>query len=545
MIAVAIYKNLRGKARIETVKRSVLKIGRDKGNDLVLDKSAVSKNHAELYKRSNSFYIADLNSKDGTYVNERKIPVLKSIPVQPEDIIHIGEYFLKVRESVDEVEVQKGVISELTPEEELAYYRDPRVIELKTMVHNRLLDLIDLRRLDVKKIKDVELRQQCDEIVRGILAETEAEVLWEVDKEILIKDILDEALGLGPLEDLLSDATVTEIMVNRKDQIYVEKDGKVSLSPKVFNSDMSLLGIISRIVSPIGRRIDESSPMVDARLKDGSRVNAVIPPMALNGPCITIRKFSKDPFGVQNLIGFNTINQAMADFLKICVENRKNVVISGGTGSGKTTTLNILSSFIPDDERIVTIEDAAELQLSQEHVVRLESRPPNIEGKGEITIRHLVKNSLRMRPDRIIVGECRGGESLDMLQAMNTGHDGSLTTAHANSPQDLLSRLETMVMMSGEDLPSRAIREQISSAVDIVVQQSRLTCGSRKITHVSEVTGIEDDMIVLQDIFYFKQEGFDESGKTKGQFIATGWIPDFFHDLINRGIDVDMGVFHN
>ncbi len=545
MIAIAIYKNLRGKARIETVSRSVFKIGKDRENDLVLDQSGVSKNHAEVYKRSNSFYIADLNSKYGTFVNERKIPVLKSVPVQPEDIIHIGDYFLKVRESVDEVEVQKGVTGELTPEEELAYYRDPRVIELKGLLHNRLLDIIDLRRLDVKKIKDVELRMQCDEIVRGILIETESEVLWEVDKEILIKDILDEALGLGALEDLLADPSVTEVMVNRKDQIYVEKDGKVSLSAKVFSTDMALLGIISRIVSPIGRRIDESSPMVDARLKDGSRVNAVIPPMALNGPCITIRKFSKDPFVVQNLVDFKTLNQAIADFLKICVKNRKNVVISGGTGSGKTTTLNILSSFIPDDERIVSIEDAAELQLSQDHVVRLESRPPNIEGKGEITIRHLVKNSLRMRPDRIIVGECRGGETLDMLQAMNTGHDGSLTTAHANSPRDLLSRLETMVMMSGEDLPSRAIREQIASAIDIVVQQTRLTCGSRKITYVSEVIGIEDDKIIMQDIFYFKQEGFDASGKTKGKFIATGWIPEFFHDLLNRGIDVDMGVFHN
>ena len=545
MIAIAIYRNLKGKAKIESVPGSVLKIGRASENDVILDRTGVSRDHAEIYKRSNSFYIADLKSKHGTFINERKIPVLKSVPVQLDDIIGIGEYFLKIKEEIVDEDKQKRKISKLTPEEELEYYRDPRVIELKTIVHNQLLDIIDLRRLDVKKINDIELRRQCDEMVREILGETEADVLWEIDQEILIKDILDEALALGPLEDLMEDEAVTEIMVNRKDQIYVEKSGKIILSPKIFNSDMSLLGIISRIVSPIGRRIDESSPMVDARLKDGSRVNAVIPPMALNGPCITIRKFSKDPFTVDNLVGFNTISRSIAKFLKVCVENRKNVVISGGTGSGKTTTLNILSSFIPEDERIVTIEDAAELQLSQDHVVRLESRPPNIEGKGEIKIRHLVKNALRMRPDRIVVGECRGGETLDMLQAMNTGHDGSLTTAHANSPIDMLSRLETMVMMSGEDLPSRAIREQIAAAVDIVVQQTRLTCGSRKITYVSEVTGIEDDKIILQDIFYFKQEGFDASGKTRGQFIATGWIPDFLHDLLNRGIDVDMEIFHN
>jgi len=545
MIAIAIYRNLKGKAKIESVPRSVLKIGRASENDVILDRTGVSRDHAEIYKRSNSYYIADLNSKHGTFVNERKIPVLKSVPVQIDDIIGIGEYFLKVKEAIVDEDKQKRKISELTPEEELEYYRDPRVIELKSIVHNQLLDIIDLRRLDVKKINDIDLRSQCDEMVREILGETEADVLWEIDQEILIKDILDEALALGPLEDLMEDTAVTEIMVNRKDQIYVEKNGKITLSPKIFNSDMSLLGIISRIVSPIGRRIDESSPMVDARLQDGSRVNAVIPPMALNGPCITIRKFSKDPFTVDNLVEFGTISRSIADFLKICVENRKNVVISGGTGSGKTTTLNILSSFIPEDERIVTIEDAAELQLVQDHVVRLESRPPNIEGKGEIKIRHLVKNALRMRPDRIVVGECRGGETLDMLQAMNTGHDGSLTTGHANSPIDMLSRLETMVMMSGEDLPSRAIREQIAAAVDIIVQQTRLTCGSRKVTYVSEVTGIEDDKIILQDIFYFKQEGFDASGKTRGQFIATGWIPDFLQDLLNREIDVDMSIFHN
>ena len=336
MIAIAIYRNLKGKAKIESVPRSVLKIGRASENDVILDRTGVSRDHAEIYRRSNSYYIADLNSKHGTFVNERKIPVLKSVPVQIDDIIGIGEYFLKVKEAIVDEDKQKRKISELTPEEELEYYRDPRVIELKAIVHNQLLDIIDLRRLDVKKINDIELRRQCDEMVREVLDETEADVLWEIDQEILIKDILDEARARRELIELMEDRAVTEIMVNRKDQIYVEKNGKISLSPKIFNSDMSLLGIISRIVSPIGRRIDESSPMVDARLQDGSRVNAVIPPMALNGPCITIRKFSKDPFTVDNLVEFGTISRSIAEFLKICVENRKNVVISGGTGAGIT-----------------------------------------------------------------------------------------------------------------------------------------------------------------------------------------------------------------
>ena len=334
-------------------------------------------------------------------------------------------------------------------------------------------------------------------------------------------------------------------MVNRKDQIFVERRGRLALSPKIFSSDLSLMGVITRIVGPIGRRVDESSPMVDARLKDGSRVNVIIPPLALDGPSVTIRKFPSSPLEIGDLIQFNTLTSAMAAFIESCVVNRKNIVISGGTGSGKTTTLNILSGYIPEHERIVTIEDAAELQLPQEHVVRMESRPPNIEGKGAVTIRDLVRNALRMRPDRIIVGECRGGESLDMLQAMNTGHDGSLTTGHANSPEDMLARLETMVMMSGEDLPSRAIREQIAAGVDFIIQQTRFSCGTRKITHISEVAGIEEGKVVLQDIYYFKQEGFDHDGNTSGRFMATGWIPRFYDELQQRGIEMNMDIFHN
>jgi pilus assembly protein CpaF len=394
-------------------------------------------------------------------------------------------------------------------------------------------------------VDDQKLREQCQAILQRIMSDYRSQIPEGLPEAEFVKDVLDEALGLGPLEDLIADAAVSEIMVNRKDQIFVERKGRLELSPKIFSSDLSLMGVITRIVGPIGRRVDESSPMVDARLKDGSRVNVIIPPLALDGPSVTIRKFPASPLRVADLIGFNTLTEAMAAFIQSCVVHRKNIVISGGTGSGKTTTLNILSGYIPDHERIVTIEDAAELQLPQEHVVRMESRPPNIEGKGAISIRDLVRNALRMRPDRIIVGECRGGEALDMLQAMNTGHDGSLTTGHANSPEDMLARLETMVMMSGEDLPSRAIREQIASGIDFIVQQTRFSCGTRKITHISEVAGMEEGRVVLQDIYYFKQQGFDAAGNTRGDFMATGWIPRFYDELQQRGIDMDMSIFHN
>jgi pilus assembly protein CpaF len=331
-------------------------------------------------------------------------------------------------------------------------------------------------------------------------------------------------------------------MINGPKQVYVERAGKLERADVEFNDDEHVMRVIDRIVSPLGRRIDESSPTVDARLPDGSRVNAVIPPIALNGPTVTIRKFSQDPFTVEDLIRFGTFTAEMATFLKACVEARLNIVVSGGTGSGKTTMLNVLSSFIPDDERIVTIENAAELQLRQDHVVRLESRPPNIEGKGEVSIRDLVINSLRMRPERIVVGECRGGEALDMLQAMNTGHDGSMTTAHANSPRDTLSRLETMCLMAGMDLPVRAIREQIASAVDLIVQQDRLKDGTRKITNVTEVQGMEGDVIVLQDIFVFQQTGV-ENGKIVGRMKPTGIRPKFIHRFEVHNIYLPPNIF--
>ena len=365
----------------------------------------------------------------------------------------------------------------------------------------------------------------------------------DVDHGKLAKEVLDEAVGLGPLEDLLADETVSEIMVNKYDDIYVERGGRLTKSEVTFSSDDAVMSAIERIVSPLGRRIDESSPMVDARLKDGSRVNAIIPPLALRGPCVTIRKFSKKKLTAEDLIGFGAISAQMIAFLRIAVAQRRNIVISGGTGSGKTTLLNMLSSFIPADERIVTVEDAAELKLDQPHLVALEARPPNLEGKGAVTIRDLVKNCLRMRPDRIVVGECRGGEALDMLQAMNTGHDGSLTTAHANTPRDLVSRLEVMVMMSGMDLPIQAIREQVASAVDLVVQQTRFPDGSRRVVNISEITGVEGGTVQMQDIFVFSQTGFTDKGRVVGEFKATGRVPEFYEELRSRGVKVDMSIF--
>jgi pilus assembly protein CpaF len=410
--------------------------------------------------------------------------------------------------------------------------------ELKARVQNRLIAELDPR-MDLGNAEEV--RRTVEETFASVL-EAEGITLTRVERLRLFEAISAEILGYGPIEPLLKDPAVNEVMVNGPRQVYVERQGKLELTEVTFQDDDHVMRVIDRIVSPLGRRIDESSPTVDARLPDGSRVNAVIPPIALNGPTITIRKFSKDPFTVEDLIRFGTFTAEMATFLKACVEARLNIIVSGGTGSGKTTMLNVLSSFIPGDERIITIENAAELQLRQEHVVRLESRPPNIEGKGEITIRDLVINSLRMRPERIVVGECRGGEALDMLQAMNTGHDGSMTTAHANSPRDALSRLETMCLMAGMDLPVRAIREQIASAVDLIVQQERLKDGSRKITNITEVQGMEGDVIVMQDVFTFQQTGI-ENGKIVGRMKPTGIRPKFIHRFEVHNIYLPPNIF--
>jgi pilus assembly protein CpaF len=400
-----------------------------------------------------------------------------------------------------------------------------------------------------KKIMDEFKNEDVEELVPKVellsfeIMKKDGELYSEVDRSKIVKELLNELTGYGPINPLLRDPEISEVMVNGPFDVYVERKGKIQLTDVHFRDNEHVMNIIEKIVSPLGRRIDESSPMVDARLPDGSRVNAIIPPLALKGPTVTIRKFSKEPLTIENLISFGTLSREMAIFLDSCVKARLNIFISGGTGSGKTTTLNVLSSFIPNDERIITIEDAAELQLSQEHVVSLESRPPNIEGKGAVTIRDLVRNSLRMRPERIVIGEVRGGEALDMLQAMNTGHDGSLATGHANSPRDMIARLETMVLMAGVDLPIKAIRQQIVGAIDVIVQQARLKDGSRRITSITEVQGLEGDVVVLQDIFNFKQQGVDSSGKISGKLVSTGIRPKFYERLETSGINIPASVF--
>jgi len=410
--------------------------------------------------------------------------------------------------------------------------------EIKGRVQNRLIAELDPK-MDVSQTDEV--RTTIEELFDAILNE-ENIILGRAERQRLFEQIVAEILGYGPLQPLLVDPTITEIMVNGADQVYVERAGKLEKTNLTFESDEHVMRIIDRIVAPLGRRIDESSPYVDARLPDGSRVNAVIPPIALNGPTLTIRIFAKTPLTMENLIEFGTITPEAVEFCRACVVARLNVVVSGGTGSGKTTLLNVLSDFIPESERIVTVENAAELQLRQEHVVTLESRPPNIEGKGEISIRDLVVNCLRMRPDRIVVGECRSGEALDMLQAMNTGHDGSLTTAHSNSPRDTLARLETMVLMAGMDLPVRAIREQISSAVDLIVHEERMRDGTRKVVNVTEVQGMEGDVIVMQDVFTFQQTGV-EGGKVIGRLRPTGIRPKFMERIEQANIHLPPNIF--
>lgn len=417
---------------------------------------------------------------------------------------------------------------------------DKKFEELKRQIHAKLVE-----RLDLSRFKEMNLEVMRRDIRRAIehLCDTENPLLNRIERERLIEEILDETLGLGPLEPLLKDPSVSEIMVNGPKKIYVERRGKIEKSEVVFRDNDHLLQIIDRIVSKVGRRVDETSPLCDARLPDGSRVNAVIPPIALDGASLSIRRFGATPLKLEDLLGYKAFTPEMAMLLEGAIKARLNVLISGGTGSGKTTLLNTLSAFIPGDERLVTIEDAAELQLQQDHVVRLETRPPNIEGKGAIACRDLVKNALRMRPDRIIVGECRGGESLDMLQAMNTGHSGSMTTLHANTPRDGLARLETMVLMAGADLPIKAMRQQIASAVDLIVQVNRLQGGPRKLTSITEVMNMEQDIIILQEIFRYRQVGVDQNSRAYGQFEATGVRPSFVPRLEAKGIKLPSNMF--
>ena len=564
-------------------------IGRLPGNDIILAKGNVSKYHSRIVAKDGKFIIVDMKSTNGTFVNGKKIAAPQVL--KPADQVSIGDYILNVEpleegpamahaEAPEEEAYDDGG-EEPYPEDEqyadeepyaeeepaapapvagrmpasmasaLAKNRkkvDPRIeryTRLQKEIHDRLIEYLDLRRMDMDRLGDDELWRRTEKAIRDIIDQMEAdgELPEDVDREELLTDVINEALGLGPLEAFLASDEISEIMVNHANQIYIERKGRLTLAEKTFSSNQAVLGVIERIVAPIGRRIDESSPLVDARLKDGSRVNAIIPPLALKGPCITIRKFKKDSLKIGDLVKYKTLTAQMAEFLEMCVKARRNIVISGGTGSGKTTTLNIISSFIPDSERIITVEDAAELQLPQDHWVQLESRPPNLEGKGAISIRDLVKNCLRMRPDRIVVGECRSGETLDMLQAMNTGHDGSLTTLHANTPRDAIARLETMVLMSGMELPVKAIREQIASAVHMIVQQTRFSDGTRKICYVTEVSGMEVDIVTLQDIFYYKQDGFTEDFKIRGRFVASGFVPKFYDELQRKGIPVNMSIF--
>jgi pilus assembly protein CpaF len=419
--------------------------------------------------------------------------------------------------------------------------KDPYA-DLKRTVHARLLEKLGPQLYDAR-VTESELAQR----VRGVLQEVMAEEQTPIPATARVhleQQIADDILGFGPIEPFLRDTAITEVMVNGPDQIYVERSGRIETVPTRFTDEAHLRRIIDKIVARVGRRIDEGSPMVDARLPDGSRVNAIIPPLAIDGPALTIRKFAAEPFTDEDLISFGTMTRTAAEFLQACVKGSLNILVAGGTGAGKTTFLNVLSGYIPEDERIVTIEDAAELQLHQEHVIRLEARPANIEGRGEVRIRDLVKNSLRMRPDRIVVGEIRDDAALDMLQAMNTGHDGSICTVHANSPRDTLSRVETMVLMGGVDLPVRAIREQVSSAIDVVVQQARLKDGTRRVTHISEVVGMEGDVITMQDIFVLDMHaGYDQDGTFRGELVSTGLRPRFLDRLADRNVHVDTQVF--
>jgi pilus assembly protein CpaF len=530
-------------------------IGKSDENRILLQGWTVGKKHATIQRRADGVYVDDHGSSAGTTVNGVKVKESHG-PLKKGDEIQICDYTLVVLDIDDAApaatvaaapaaapQAAPAAASAAEPMEDAATAAQiAESIEVLQGLHGKLIKQMDLRRVDVNRQSEDELRENARAMLQEIVANDKT-LPAHMDKTTLVKRVLDEVVGLGPLEDLIADESVSEIMVNSYKEIFIERKGQLQLSPITFTSNQAVLSAIERIVTPIGRRIDESSPMVDARLKDGSRVNAVIPPLALKGANITIRKFSKKKMVGEDLVKFGSMTPIMLDFLQTVVEQKSNIIISGGTGSGKTTLLNVMSNYIPKDERIVTVEDAAELQLTQPNLVGLESRPANAEGKGLVSIRDLVKNCLRMRPDRIVVGECRGGEALDMLTAMNTGHDGSLTTAHANTPRDCLARIEVMVMMAGMDLPIRAIREQIASAIKFIVQQNRFSCGTRKITHITEITGMEGDIIQLQDIFLYKREGFGPDGKVKGKHIATGNIPEFYEELQQRGMEIDLSIF--
>lgn len=574
MTTILISKEGVAPVRME-LEDGVYTIGRSDRCRILLPDQIVGERHAILTVTNGGCSIDDFGSSSGTFVDSIKIsgetavphgsPITigpytltlesPATPEQPADAAVSVPPLSKPEEIPDEVNEEDDDVNSNT----FSVYFDstsspappPSIHDpnaeikrsIKQQIHRELVERLDIKRLSASRIDADQLRGKAREVVNSIMGEIRAKLPASVNPEELGTEIINEAIGLGPLENFLADDTITEIMVNGQDKIFVERNGKIEYTGQAFMDSNSVMATIERIVAPLGRRIDESQPYVDARLPDGSRVNCIIHPLSLVGPCMTIRKFPKRQLFDKDLFQKGTFTPAMARFLEVCVKMRKNIVVSGGTGSGKTTLLNVLSNYLPHDERIVTVEDSAELRLNQPHLVRLESRPPNIEGKGAITIRDLVRNCLRMRPDRIIVGECRGGEALDMLQAMNTGHDGSLTTVHANAPRDVISRLETMVLMSGMELPSRAIREQIASAIDIIVHESRFSDGSRKVTCISEVVGLEGNQITMQDLFVYKQTGISTKGKVLGNFEATGAVPTFYGDLAARGLDLDIAMF--
>ena len=539
-------------------------IGRAEANLVMLQGWTIASKHASLIRENDGVYLLPLGGKAPITVNGQRV-LAKHGPITTQDEVRIGDYTLHVQGEERErradrpADGRRPAAPDPVRAPVAANDPGPQSSDLicaedgpaesnvwRSKLHAALVKQMDLRRLDVRSMNDQALRDATINLIDQILAREFSDLPKTINPRRLAKEVLDEAIGLGPLEDLIEDNSVTEIMVNAYDQIFIERAGRIERSAVVFSDERACLSAIERIVTPLGRRIDESSPLVDARLKDGSRVNAVIPPIALRGPSISIRKFSKKRLLGTDLLTYGSLNQPMLEFLTIAVRERRNIVVSGGTGSGKTTLLNILSNFIPDVDRIVTIEDAAELKLVQPNLVALEARPANTEGKGQVSIRDLVKNALRMRPDRIVVGECRGGECLDMLQAMNTGHEGSLTTAHANNPRETLSRLEVMVMMAGMDLPMAVVREQIATAVNLIVHQRRYPCGSRKVSHITEVTGIETGTIQLQDVFLFKPTTYSgANGKVEGNFVATGAVPEFYEELANRGVAIDLGIFRN
>ncbi len=547
-------------------------IGKGSQCEVRLDNWRLAKEHARLFTSPSGVLIDDAGSFGGVLVNGQRITAQYG-PLQNGDLIGIGPFQLRILNSGEEPQAAPFPVPAAAhaattapmqstqdtalaapadaPEPAAAEPGDAHLqalqFEWRKRLHTKLIDTMDLRRHDVSSMSDEHLRAEADRLIARTLQDMDDEIPAQLDRNALRRQVLDEAVGLGPLEELLADETVSEIMVNRFDEIYVERAGRLQKHALSFTSDRAVMGVIERIVAPLGRRIDESSPMVDARLKDGSRVNAIIAPLALKGSTLTIRKFARRKLNAADLVQFGALSPAMADFLRICVEARKNIIVSGGTGSGKTTLLNILSNFIPSGERVITVEDAAELKLAHEHLISLESRPANVEGKGGVPIRELVRNTLRMRPDRIVVGECRGAEALDMLQAMNTGHEGSLTTLHANTPRDGLARLETMVLMAGMELPLAAIREQIASAVDIIVQQTRFACGTRLVTHICEVSGMESGKIQLQELFRFANKGYgaQANGLTKVQGLFTGCdvVPHFYDELRASGHALDLDIF--